>query len=265
MSRTRIPTPVLVVTAVVSVAVFVLLPRPVGALLAGGGHGDGRRLASAVTSAFVGYWDAGDGTPTPELAALVGYWRAYHAVKALAALVLLVVAVVLAVRLWSAYAGGGGRRAATGAVIATSSSLVAFALLLANVQGVVAPFSSLMSMLPVMSARGDLAVMVVEVEQQAARHPDGGSAPLRVMVDDLARYHLVVAATSAATAAVLVVALVVLVRRWRRAGRARPRLVAGGVAATLVVASLLAVLGIANTTTALDSARAAREFYRGGY
>lgn len=261
MTRTRPGSAVLGILVVALAVAFVALPRPVASVLAGGGHGDGQRLTAEVSSAFVGYWRAGRGALTPELARLVEYWRCYHVVKAVTAVAALVVLGVLAVRLWRAYARSQRWPSAVGGTAVSLLWLAALVLATANVQGSVAPFSSLLSLLPVSTAGGDLAIVVGQVEQHAAHYPAGSSGALRRIVGDLTVYHVVVAAISWTTA----VAVVVLMVRWWRTGSrrgSRPiRVILTG--ALLLTVVFLAVLGLANTTTALDSPTAVRDFYGG--
>lgn len=262
MTRTR-SSPSLGILAVGLAVAFVVLPRPLASALAGGGHGGEQRLTAEVSSAFVGYWHAGRGALTPELAQLVEYWRWYHVVKAVTAIAVLVVLLVLAARLWRTYARSGTVLLAAGMPAVGVLSLAAFVLAVANIQGTLAPLSSLLSLLPVASARGDLAVVIDQVRQQAAHYPDGSSAALQTMVSDLAAYHVVVAVLSWSSAVAL---LVVLARRWwtGRVGSSR-RLRVMLTGAGLLTAASFAVLGLANTTTALDSPMAVLNFYSGTF
>ena len=271
MRGTRLGAAVSGSSALALVAAFVLLPRPVATVLSGRGYGGEQRLVDRVSSAFVDYWRAGRGPLTPDLLQVVDYWRWYHLVKATTAMGLLVLLIVIAARLRTRFAptagvGTGRRPSVAGAVVATGLSPFAFVLVLANVQGAVAPFSSVLSLLPVPTARGDLALSVGQVQQQAARYPEGSSAALRMIVGDLRVYHVVVAGISSLVA----VALVGLVVTWWRSGaRAAARsegsrgLLGTLTAGALVVAASLAVLGFANLTTALDSPAAVVDFYRG--
>jgi hypothetical protein len=268
MTRTRPGGTVLAVLAVALAATFVLLPNPVASLLSGQAYGDEQHLTASVTAAFVAWWDVGRRASTPELAHLVDYWRWYHVVKAVAALGLLVVLTVAATRCWKSFVRNDTRGTAIGGTVLAGLAVVAFVLALANVQGACAPFSSLMSMLPVTSARGDLAVMVGQVRQQLAQGPGGGSEALARMVDDLARYHVVVAVICWCVAAGLIVLVLRTVSRWRkyaRADRRARRLLVGPASASVLLAAGVVLIAVANTTAALDSPTAVLNFYRGTF
>ena len=176
--------------AVAVAAAFVLLPRPSTSVLSSRGYGDEQHLTSQVAAAFVNYWRTGRYALTPELSRLVDYWRWFHVVRAVTAIGSLVALVVLATRLWKTYKRTGPETvawpAATGGVAVTVLSVCGFALAPANLQVTFAPFSSLMSMLPIKSAHGGLAIMVGQVKQELAHYPSGSSGPPRMMVGDLA-------------------------------------------------------------------------------
>jgi len=262
----------LVAVAVALAAAFVLLPRPLASVLSGHSYGDEQHLAGQVTAAFVQYWSVGQRALTPELAQLVAYWRWFHVVKAVSAIGLLAVLVVLATHLWKAYARTGPHAsvwpAATGGVVGAALSVVAFALALANVQGALAPFSSLTSMLPIGSADGALETTVGQVKEELAHYPSGSSGALEMMVDDLARYHVVVAVVSASVAVVLIVLTISSWRTSARTARAdrrtRPLFASLGVAAVLVTA-LVVVLAVANATSAAHSPTALLNFFDGTF
>lgn len=258
--------------AVALAAAFVLLPRPLAQVVSGQGYGDEQHLSDQVTAAFVQYWRIGQRALTPELAHLVAYWRWFHVVKAVSAIGLLVVLVVLATRAWKAYLRTGARAsawpAAVGGVVVTVLSVCAFALALANVQATLVPFSSLMSMLPINSAHGELATMVGQVKQELAHYPSGSSGALEMMASDFAVYHVVVAVISAIAAVVLIVLTIASWRTYVRTAEAdrRPRRLFAslGLASVLLIA-LVAMLTLANTTAAAESPTAVLNFYRGTF
>lgn len=272
MTRTRLSNTRLGILAVALTGVFVLLPARVAALVSGRSYGDEQHLRDRVIPAFVDYWDQGQRRLTPELADLVGYWRWYHAVKAAAAIGLLVVLVVLAARLLRAFARTGPQdrawTSATGGTVVSALAVVAFVAALANIQAMFAPFSSLMSMLPVAEADGDLATMSGQVRHQLASYPSGSSGALRMMVHDLAVYHVVVAAVSWPAALAMCIAALASVRRFARTPRADRRarrlFVLLGLGSLLMVAALV-VLAVANTTAAVDSPTAVLNFYKGSF
>ncbi|ROQ69303.1 hypothetical protein EDD93_3801 [Streptomyces sp. 840.1] len=268
---------VLTALAVALGTAFVLAPAPVAGSLSGGGY-DGRRgLEDHLSASFADYWAAGERGFPPGLRHAVDYWSRYHLVKAVVAAVLLAVLLALGVLLRKAYlrAGGltAGRRAAlasAGAVV-TALALFSLALVMANVQGTLAPFSSLLSMLPLHAPHGELAGTIAGITEQLAGYPDAGGAtspPVEVMVSDFGRYHAVQAA--AATAVALTAAAMSAVS-WRRfaAAAARDRwtrrvLRSSGLLRALLAAAV-AVIAVANTATAADPAPALLAFFEGGW
>jgi len=258
--------------AVALAAAFVLLPRPLASVLSGRGYGDAQRLTDKISAAFVDYWRTGGRALTPDLSHLVDYWRWFHVVKAVTAIGLLVMLIVLATRLWRAYARSitqsDAWSSATGGVFVTLLSVFAFALAMANVQGAVAPFSSLMSMLPVNSVHGELAAMIGQVKHDLAHYPSSSTEALEMMVDDLALYHVAVAVISWSVAVVLIVLMVVPWRTYARTAtterRARRLSRSLGIA-SMLVAALTALLALANTTAATESPTAVLNFYNGTF
>lgn len=268
---------VLTALAVVLAAAFVLAPGPVAGRLSGGGY-DGRHgLQDHLSASFVDYWASGERSFPPGLRGVVDYWSRYHLVKAVAAGLLLAVLIALGVLLRKAYlrAGGltAGRRAAlasAGAVV-TAFALFSLAMVMANVQGAVAPFSSLLSMLPLHAPGGELAGTLDEIRRQLAGYPDAGGAtppPVEVMVSDFGRYHAVpaVAATAVALTAVAISAA-----SWRRfaaaaaSERRTRRLFRSSGLLWALLAAIVAVIAVANTATTADPAPALLAFFEGGW
>jgi len=272
VTRTRPRNTHLGTLAVALTAAFALLPRPLASVLSGQNYSDEQHLKVKVSAAFVDYWQTGRRALTSELSHLVDYWRWYHVVKAVTAVGLLVVLIVLATRLWKTYARTGtparAWSSATGGVVVTVLSVFAFVLALANVQGAFAPFSSLMSMLPINSAHGDLATMAGQVKHELADYPSGSSGALKMMVSDLAFYHVVVAVISWFVAVVLIALMIALWRTYARTAKAdrRARRLLGslGSASALMITAIV-VLAVANTSTALDSPTAVLNFYNGTF
>lgn len=186
-----------------------------------------------------------------------------------AAIGLLVVLVVLATRLWTSYARTGAGAAAwssaTGGVVVTMLSVFAFVLAVANVQGMFAPFSALMSMLPINAADGDLKTMIGQIKHDLAHYPNGSPGALRMMVGDLARYHAVVAVVTLTATVVLIVFMIASWRRYARTARAdlraRRLFRSFGIVSALTIAAFV----VANTTTAIDSPSAVLNFYQGTF
>lgn len=272
MTRIRLGNTWLCLSAVTLTAAFVLLPPPLATLFSGQGPYDEAALTDRVRAAFVGYWDIRARTLTPELADLTDYWRWFHLTKTAMAAALLVVLTVWAVRIWRRYVCSAPDKpawpvAAAGTVV-SALTVVAYAAVVANVQSMVAPFASLMSMLPVGAADGDLAAMAGQVRDALTHYSAASPAPLRMMVDDLARFHVVVAVIGWSSAVALTVVVVVAVRARARTPRPDPRarrLSGAVVVASAVLTVAVVVLAVANTSSALDSPRAVLDFYRGTF
>jgi hypothetical protein len=249
----------LAAAAVASATAFVLAPRALAGR-PGDDFADQRALVRAVDPAFVEFWRSGDADLPPHLKGLVDYWFRYHVVKAVTAAVLLAVLALLGTRLWTAFRHGRhlgpGRRTAlaTAAVLVTVLGVFSVALVMANVQGALAPLSSLLTLLDPSPPAGDLAATLDEVRRQLAGYPRAGR-PAAVMVADFGRYHavmVVIASVLAGTGGVLTVGF------WRRRLRASAVLAAG-------LSLGLVLLAVANHTVASDPAPALLAFYRGGW
>lgn len=234
-------------------AAFVIAPRALA-----GGPG----FSGSVRAAFVDYWRSGAADLTPALARLVGSWARFHTVKAAIAAVLLLVLAALGVALAQAF-----RQAhrslprvalASGAAGTGALALGAVAALLANVQGAVAPLAALLPTLTAGRPDPALAAVLGQVEQRLAGGPPRPPA-LTVMVDDFARFHLVMAGLAAVTAVLLGVGAAALWRRGPGPGRR-----ALAVLTALPVLALV-VLAVANASVAADPAPALLSFVRGGW
>nr|WP_211243109.1 hypothetical protein [Rhodococcus oryzae] len=268
----------LVALAAALVVAFVVAPRTLAAIGPGEGFSDQRSLIDAVRETFVAYWSTGDRDFSPGLEGVVDYWVRYHVAKGVIAAILLVALVVLGVLLWKAFAMAGGtgavRRAAlaAGGVLVTMLALFSMVVVMANVQGAVAPFSSLMSMLPVGETDGELADALGQVRQQLADSPSavGDRTPpaLDVMISDFSRYHAVMAVIAAMVAAVLI-GLSVVLWKWcastESSARGARRMLGSFAVLSAVVSLGMIVVGLANTTTAADPTPALLAFFGGGF
>ncbi|WP_418060283.1 hypothetical protein [Pimelobacter simplex] len=209
----------LTVLGAVLVAAVAFAPSLLATLVVGDFSSVGA-LRDGLPGAFAEHWRLGDGTLGHALSRSADYWATFHVVKAVAAALLLAV-VVSALR-------RGRRRppvATAGLVLLAAAAVV---LVIANVQGAIAPVSSLLSMLP--------------ADAVSAAADARGTTAFDGLVHDFAVYHAVVAVLAGATAVVLVV---MGVRSWRRRGR--PTAVVA-----LSAAVLLGVVALANTTTTMD-------------
>ncbi|MGC5249267.1 hypothetical protein ACPXB3_20345 [Gordonia sp. DT219] len=251
-------------TTVALGAATMLLPAP----LAGLGGGRPADMSAATADAVVDFWTHGIAQLPDDLAALVDYWQRFHIVKAVLAAALLVVAVRLTIDLYR-----GGRRTPTAPdgsgrhlVRATPAAVVAalaLTIVAANLQGVVAPLSTL---IPLATYAGDPRISAISEQAYAQLTPPGGtvpSAPLSVLVDDFALYHKAFAVISA----VLVVAFggwavgIAAAARRTPAGHRSRRYASAAALTVLAVAT--GVVCAANVSSALDSAHALALFFGG--
>jgi hypothetical protein len=264
------------VLAVALGAAFVLAPGVLAASAPGGGYAGQGALITAVRTAFVGYWDSGNRAYPPQLGRLVDYWTRYHVAKAVIAALLLSVLVVLGIRPWGALLRSGRLAAGRGAALALSGALVTvlamFSVVLAvvNIQGAVAPFASLISLLPIGTRNRQFTHTVGQVKQSLTGYPgSGGRTPpaLKVMISDFARYHAAGAALAATVAVILAVLSVV---SWKRRARTRPAerrtrhaLGLAGVFSALLALAVI-VVALANLGTAINPAPALLAFFNAG-
>jgi hypothetical protein len=208
---------------------------------------------------------------------VVGYWFRYHVVKAVIAALLLIVLAALGVMLWRAFlrAGGigAGRRAALvfAGTLVTVLALLSLVIVMANVQGAVAPFASLLPMLALSATGGELGDTLDQVRQQLSDSVRaGGRTPpaLDVMVSDFSRYHVAVAVIGAFVAVVLLGLSLLLWKLFARTASSdrRTKRVLGSFGVLSVLLSLaVIVLVVANVTVAAQPAPALLAFFEGGW
>lgn len=280
MDDNPLPRPPVAASAVLAaalVAAFVVAPPTLAGSGSGGGFVDERHLVDALREAFVGYWRSGGRGLPPDLERVVDYWSDFHAVKAVVAAVLLVVLVAFGVRLGKEFLGAGGLGVGRRMALASSGALAAvlalfsLAAVMANVQGVAAPFASLFPMLVDGATDGESADALEQVRQRLAESPGaGGQAPpaLAVMISDFARFHAAMAVVAATVAVVLVGTSVLLWKRFARTTssdrRARRVLGWSGVFSGLLSVVVI-VVALANTSTAADPVPALWAFFAGGW
>jgi hypothetical protein len=228
-----------------------------------------RRLIAAFRSAFVTYWQAGDGVRDPGLQRVVDYWFRYHIAKGVIATALLVALVPLGVLLWRAFLRTGGFRAAlfaAGGVLTTGLAVLSLVTVMANGQGAAAPFGSL---LPVLIGTSDapLAGAVAQVNQQL---PDWSRRPaLGPIMDEYVRYHAVVAIEGAIAVVALIAVSVLLWRRLftrtSRTDRRARRLLASYGVFTPLLSLALAVVVVGNVTTTAHPLPGLEGLFAGGW
>jgi hypothetical protein len=264
------------VLAVALSAAFVLAPGVLAASTPGGGYAGQEALVTALRTAFVEYWGSGNRNYPPGLERLVDYWIRYHVAKAVIAALLLTVLVVLGVRLWRALLGADRLPPWRGAALASSGVLVtvlavfSVVLVVANIQGAVAPFASLISMLPLGTPSTQFTHTVGQVKQDLAGYPNaGGRTPpaLEAMISDFALYHATLVVLAAIVAVILIGMSVVSWKRRARTGsserRIRRTLGLAGVLSALLALAVIVVI-VANLGTAMNPAPALLAFFNGG-
>lgn len=275
-----------VLIAALSVA-FVVAPRMLAAASAsdGAGFADRRALVGALREAFVGYWTSGARDLSPGMQDVVDYWFRYHVAKAAIAAILLIVLAVIGVALWKAFLRAGargtvGRTAiASAGVLVTTLALFALATVMANIQGAIAPYASLLPMLnsgaPEGRPGGDASEAAAGALDQARQRladslSTGTRTPpaLETMTSDFARYHVAMAVIAAVVAVALFALSVVL---WKRRTRTEPsdrrtrRLLGSFGTASALLSLVVIVVAVANTTTAADPEPALLAFLDGGW
>jgi hypothetical protein len=261
----------LTAAAGVLTAEVVLVPFPLATALPGGGYPGPDALREAVTGGFVRFWATGNGALGPDLAAAADFWARFHVVKAALAGALLGVLLVLLPRLWrsSVRADGGPRRWGLRALVAGTASLLVLSLLVfvANVQGALAPLSSVLGVLPLGAPTGALATTVDEARDSIAGATASPSPAAAALLDDFARYHAVMAALGAVVTLVLLAGAAMALRRRSRTardgmpGRRALTVATGGL---LVLAAFFAVTTAANLGTARHPVAALVGFLGGG-
>ncbi|MEN4479634.1 hypothetical protein [Mycolicibacterium cosmeticum] len=236
--------PVLPILAAVLAVAFVVAPSPLAAS-AGVEFGGEADLRAAAGVAVLDYWAADTRNLTAGLSVLTDFWFRFHLVKAVLAALLVPVFIALAWRCRRAAPWGRWWRAgaAFGGAVSVGLAVLSLLAVMANVQGVVAPLSSLLPMVPdeVRSKFGGAL-------RAGAQEP----AALPVLIGDFSRYHAAMAVVAGLVAAGLIVAAVY----WRRTR--------GGVCAAVLACGVV-VIGVANTMTALDPVPALQAFFDGGW
>jgi hypothetical protein len=268
----------LLVLLVVGLAtLFVVAPPRLAASGPAGDLADRGRLVAEFRAAVVGYWRSGDRNYPPALQRVVDYWFRFHLIKGGIAALLLMVLGALTVLLWRTFLrtdglGMGSRAALVSTGIAVSMlALFALAVVMANIQGAMAPFASLLPLLMDDPSDASLAGLLAQARQQLAdSHRTSGYTPpaLDAMVSDFAWYHAALAVVAVVVMVVLLGLSVMMWRSFARVGSAdrRARLVWGWFGVFSALSSLIvAVVLVANTGTATDPAPALLAFFNGGF
>ncbi|KAA0023160.1 hypothetical protein FOY51_09810 [Antrihabitans cavernicola] len=263
-------------TALASALVVAVFVAPGALAKAPGGQTfDEAWLTAALRGAFVEYWNSGGRAFSPSMGTLVDYWFRFHVAKAAIAAILLAVLLALGLHVWRAFLratdSSYGRQVALAAsgVVVTACGLIASAMVMANLQGAVAPFSSLLSMLPFGETNSDLATALGQVREQLHASPTDRISPAAgAMISDFSRYHLAMAVIGAIVAVAFLATSVWLWRQFARMPllekRTRRVLASFGVFSALLALAAV-VLVVANAGTAADSQPALAAFFDGGW
>jgi hypothetical protein len=264
---------ILTALAVALVLAFVFAPPMLAANASESGLSDRRELVRTANGAFIEYWRSGDRAFTPGMQRLVDYWFRFHVAKAAITAVLLIVLIALCVLLWKAFLSAGrlgaGKAAAfaSAGVLVTILVVVSVVALVANVQGAVAPFTSVLTLLPVGTSRGRLGDTFQQVRQRLAEYRSTGhqtSPALHMMIDDNVRYHVAVVVMASILALVLIGTSVLLWKRFTgSSGRRTRRTLASFGTAAAVFSLLFAALAVVNLTVADKPALALVNFFNG--
>lgn len=192
-------------------AALVLTPATVLvpiALLALRGHPSEASLVAAAGSAVAGADLSGPVAGSPALADLVALWGWFHLAKAVLAglLVVTLVGVASGMRHRAVAAGPAERRwpARVAEAGVLGWLLLALTVLLANVQGAVAPLASVASLLPPGRGAGELGAVVDDLRRSVSAQPLSPASGLASdLLGDFTLYHAVFAVLALATGIVL--------------------------------------------------------------
>lgn len=216
------PRPLLWVAAIVgTVSVFAV---PIG-LAALRGYASEKALVVATSAAFVQSQGPSGGAA---LASLVDVWREFHLVKAALAMALVVALAALASTLARAAREAGlgpaRRRALGGYVGVLAWAVGALIVVLANLQGAIAPLSSVASLLPSGRLTGELAASLGAMRSAVQADPahEGGGIAGELM-RDFVLYHAAFAIMAGAAGVLLTLqAFPALLECWRARRRHEP-------------------------------------------
>lgn len=245
----------LVLTAVLPSAVAGLIGRSTGVTIAG--------LPATVSDGLDRWLASGAAEPDAVFSSAVRFWATFHGAKALASAGLLVSLVLLLSRLWAAYgiARTRGRRIAlsvTGIGV-TLLSAVTILVVIANVQGTLAPLSSVLSFLP---GSAPTPAMTSVHDQLAA----GATTPmLSTLIGDFRTFHAAVVGCAVLALVGLASAARFIWIRWARIPAPRRRRVV--VVAELPVIAMAMFIGLvllANLSTVADTPSALAAFFGAG-
>jgi hypothetical protein len=248
-----------VLTAAATLLLFAVFfaPFPLASLLPGVGFGNVGELSASMSSGFHSYWISGGIAFNTDLNSAVSFWEHFHAVKALLAGVLLFVLAQLAIQIYRSYVrasttGARLRLAAIGMVIA-GAAFLALLILTANIQGIIAPWTSAMGLLPSAPQTPELAHTLNEVSLTLETQPDATS--LTALTDAFSRYHFSMILVGLATIVGLLAVIYFLWRsrsRMPKEQRRQRRVLSLSLLMVLTVIGFFALITAANISTVAD-------------
>ena len=166
------------------VVAFVVVPPRLAASGPAADLADHGRFLTAVRVAVVEYWQSGVRDHPPALQRVLDYWVRFHLVKGGIAALLLIAFGALSVVLWRTFLraeglGRGSRAALVSAgTVVPMLALFALAVVMANIQGAVSPFASLLPILMDDISDPGLAGTLAGARQQlAGSHRTNGYTP----------------------------------------------------------------------------------------
>lgn len=221
-------------------------------------------LVETVSAGFTRWMSSGAAAPGAPLADAVTFWAVFHVAKAVLAIALLCALVIVGCRVWIRATRAGTRTARAAwiaaGVLGAWLALLVLLMVLANIQGAVAPLSSVMGFLPIGTT--------LEVDQVRAELATGAYGPVtRTLVADFRTYHAALVACLVVVIAWLWASIVwILVRRTRRprAARLPRRILASGAIALALLTVALGLILLANLSTVAHPAPALAEFFGSG-
>ncbi|MFV0460465.1 MAG: hypothetical protein ACK5MT_17025 [Actinomycetales bacterium] len=253
----------LAAAAAALVAAAVVLPEAVARLLHAGGTGvTAAALPQMVSRGFDVWVATGSSELPPDLTSATAFWKTFHEAKAVLSIAALTALVVLQARTWTAYCAGTRVRRqrvmlALALLVETVANGLAGLVVLANVQGSIAPLSSVLSFLPAGQATPAMTTMHEQIVSGA------GSPATTALLYDFRNYHLAVLVGSALLGLGLIFAGIVTGIRWAEAPARRLRDL---VLAEVVLATGLGFLGLvllANLSTVNETMPALALFLAG--
>ncbi len=256
--------PIIISSTVLLVVAFFLLPGTVARVWATEDGITTGVLAETLGTAFSPWWSSAAAPLTPDMEAVVSFWRVFHVTKALIAGALVIALLLTAQHVWKAYARADGRAARAGiallGMVGAPLAPLMLLVVMANVQGAIAPLSSVMGLLPMDGS-------VPEVAQVREHFAAGTTTPvLDALISDFRTYHVAMVVIAVIAAAIVVAADIALWIRWSRIPREDVRLrrvTAIGAAAMATLVPLLLLVMVLNVSTVGDTAPALAAFFEG--